>query len=92
MSDFTFFSEAFWVGLTAGGFAFLGLIVRYAYKSKCKEFEVCCIKIKRDIESERQEDIVAMEHGIAEPSTPTLAPVTAPTPLSRPGQLTSLKR
>jgi hypothetical protein len=80
MSDFTFFSEAFWVGLTAGGFAFLGLIVRYAYKSKCKEFEICCIKIKRDIEAEKEEDIVAMENGVAEPSTP-LAPVSAPTPL-----------
>jgi hypothetical protein len=88
MSDFTFFSEAFWVGLTAGGFAFLGLIVRYAYKSKCKEFEVCCIKIKRDIDAEKEEDIVAMESGIRdkdaslEPSTPTLAP-SAPTPLPK---------
>jgi hypothetical protein len=72
------FSESFWGLLTAGGFAFLGLIVRYAYKSKCKEFEVCCIKIKRDIEAEKQEDIVAMENGIPEPSTP-LAP---PPPIS----------
>lgn len=70
------FSEAFWVGLTAGGFAFLGLIVRYAYKSKCKEFEVCCIKIKRDIEAEKEEDIVAMESGVSlePPSTPLSAP------------------
>lgn len=83
MSDFTFFSEAFWVGLTAGGFAFLGLIVRYAYKSKCKEFEVCCIKIKRDIEAEKEEDIVAMEHGVAEPSTPTLAPPVSLPPLRK---------
>lgn len=80
--DFTYFSEAFWVGLTAGGFAFLGLIVRYAYKSKCKEFEVCCIKIKRDIDAEKEEDITAMETGTApvEPSTPLSAPAVPTLP------------
>jgi hypothetical protein len=74
------FSESFWGLLTAGGFAFLGLIVRYAYKSKCKEFQLCCIKIKRDIEAEKEEDIVAMENGVAEPSTPLA--VSPPPPIS----------
>lgn len=80
--DFTYFSEAFWVGLTAGGFAFLGLLVRYAYKSKCREFELCCIKVKRDIDAEKDEDLKAMETGTINselplPQTPTLS-VPAP--------------
>ena len=31
----------------------VGLIVRYSYKSKCKEVSCCCLKIVRDIETER---------------------------------------
>ena len=33
------------------------LSIKYCYKSKCKDVEICCIKIKRDIEVELQEDI-----------------------------------
>ena len=32
--------------------AFMGLITRYCYKSKCKEISVCCLHIKRDVEEE----------------------------------------
>jgi hypothetical protein len=35
----------------------IGLIVRYSYKSKCKEVECCCIKIVRDVEAEEREDM-----------------------------------
>ena len=28
----------------------IGLMIRYSYKSKCSEVELCCIKIKRNIE------------------------------------------
>jgi hypothetical protein len=51
---------SFWL---AGGtmlFAFFGLIIRYSYKSKCKNFSICCLKIERDIESEKEEDIEAL--------------------------------
>ncbi len=34
----------------------VGLIVRFAYKSKCKEVQCGCIKITRDIEIEERED------------------------------------
>ena len=33
------------------------LSIKYCYKSKCKEVHFCCIKIKRDIETEYKEDI-----------------------------------
>lgn len=68
MANFTYFSEAFYVGLVGGGFAFLGLLVRYAYKSKCSEISLCGIHIKREIEVEAQEDMRADE-----PSTPITA-------------------
>ena len=34
--------------LICGG---LTLLIRFAYKSKCKSVEFCCIKIDRDIEN-----------------------------------------
>ncbi len=36
---------------------FCTLSIKYCYKSKCKDVDICCIKIKRDIEVELQEDI-----------------------------------
>lgn len=46
----------------------LGLIIRYAYKSKCKEFQCGCIKIVRDIETEEREDMQEQRH----PSSPSM--------------------
>jgi hypothetical protein len=46
----------------------IGLIVRYSYKSKCKEVECCCIKIVRDVEAEERED---MEESKS-PSSPSI--------------------
>ena len=46
----------------------IGLIVRYSYKSKCKEVECCCIKIIRDIETEEREDIEESKR----PSSPSI--------------------
>lgn len=36
---------------------FLTLSIKYCYKSKCKQVDMCCIKITRDIETELKEDI-----------------------------------
>jgi hypothetical protein len=44
--------------LTCGGF---GLLIRYCYRTKCKEISCFCIKITRDIETERIEDITIGE-------------------------------
>lgn len=35
-------------------------VVKIAYKSKCKEVECCCIKIKRDIDNEEKIDEMEM--------------------------------
>jgi hypothetical protein len=40
--------------LICGG---LTLLIRFAYKSKCKSVEICCIRIDRDIENEVKEDM-----------------------------------
>ena len=40
--------------LMCGG---LTLLIRFAYKSKCKSVELCCLKIDRDIENEVKEDM-----------------------------------
>ena len=33
------------------------LLIKFAYKSKCKSVEFCCIKIDRDIDYEVKEDM-----------------------------------
>ena len=48
----------------------IGLMIRYSYKSKCSEVELCCIKIKRNIEVEEHEDMEEMKHPT--PSSPSL--------------------
>ena len=43
------FSEVFWTGLyTASGGLLLALI-NQCYKSKCREVNLCCIRIIRDV-------------------------------------------
>ena len=50
--------------LVCGG---LTLLIRFAYKSKCKSVELCCLRIDRDIETEIKEDMSLS------PSSPNLA-------------------
>ena len=45
----------------------LTLFIRFAYKSKCKTAELCCLKIDRDIETELKENMSLS------PSSPNLA-------------------
>ena len=47
----------FWLSLATIIFTSVGLFVRYSYKSKCSEVSCCCLKIVRDIDVERQEDL-----------------------------------
>ena len=35
----------------------ISLSIKYCYKSKCKQVEVCCLKITRDVETEKEEDL-----------------------------------
>jgi hypothetical protein len=43
--------------LICGGF---GLAIRYCYRSKCKEFECWGVKIKRDVDVEKEEDMMTV--------------------------------
>ena len=52
----------FWLTLATIFFGGIGLITKYAYKSKCKSVQMCCLKIERDIEVEEREDIEEMKH------------------------------
>ena len=49
-------SETFYVGLYSGLMAFVLAIGAQCYKSKCKEVNVCCIKIIRDVSGEEELD------------------------------------
>ena len=44
-------------------FGGVGLITWYAYKSKCKSVQMCCLKIERDIEVEEREDAISAVKG-----------------------------
>ena len=48
----------FWLSLSTIIFTSIGLFIRYSYKSKCKEVSCCCLKVVRDIDTERQEDMI----------------------------------
>jgi hypothetical protein len=50
-------SETFWALLltTLSGFVLMAL--KYCYKSKCSEINLCCLKITRNVEAEVKEDL-----------------------------------
>ena len=48
-------SEIFWTGFYTASMAFCLGVCSFLYKSKCKEVDVCCIKIIRDVELEEKE-------------------------------------
>jgi len=49
------FSEIFYTGLYTASMAFCLGVFSYLYKSKCKQVDICCIKIIRDVEVEEKE-------------------------------------
>lgn len=51
-------------------FAFFGVIIRFAYRSKCRHAKICCIEIDRDVENEMVEDVVSMEQRVDLPGEP----------------------
>jgi hypothetical protein len=57
-------SEATVYSLSIAGLGFLGLVVRYCFKSKCSEVSCCfgLIRIDRDIEHEVAEQQQEMEN------------------------------
>ena len=59
-------NSVFWLSLAGILSAMIGLCLKSCYKSKCSEFSFCGIKIKRDIETEKEEDIESMRRGKSE--------------------------
>ena len=51
----------FWLSLTTLVCGGLGLMVKFFYKSKCKNVKFCCLKITRDVEIEEREDMQNMQ-------------------------------
>ena len=49
-------SETFYVGLYSALMGFVLAVINLLYKSKCKEVDICCIKVIRDVEGEEQLD------------------------------------
>ena len=50
-------SEVFLTGLYSSLIGFVFALGSQCYKSKCKEFNFCCIKIVRDVEGEEALDV-----------------------------------
>ena len=50
------FSEVFFTGLYSSLIGFVLAISVQCYKSKCKEVDICCIKIIRDVQGEEELD------------------------------------
>ena len=51
------FSEVFFTGLYSSLIGFLLAMGAQCYKSKCREVDICCIKIVRDTTAEEELDI-----------------------------------
>jgi aldehyde:ferredoxin oxidoreductase len=49
-------SEVFWVAFITTISGMIIKLASIAYKSKCKECSICCIKVVRDIENEVKEN------------------------------------
>ena len=49
-------SETFYVGLYSALIGFVLAVINQLYKSKCKEIDICCIKVIRDVEGEEELD------------------------------------
>ena len=52
-------------GLATLGVGFLGIVVRYGFKSKCSDVSLCCglLAIKRDIDGEVRAEHQELELG-----------------------------
>jgi hypothetical protein len=58
-------SEVFYSFLISSCIGLLLVLIKTCYKSKCREVNVCCIKIIRDVEGEEK-----IDEQVREPSSP----------------------
>ena len=66
------FSQIFFVGLYTSLMAFVLAIGNILFKSKCKEFECCCVRIVRDVDvEERETEFITTHQPMTQPSNQT---------------------
>ena len=51
-------SEQFLIFIISSGVGAFLIIARLLYKSKCQNFELCCLKIQRDAQEENNADLI----------------------------------
>jgi len=54
-------SEVFWGFFVSSMIGFIIALLKLCYKSKCKEINICCLKITRDIEMEEKIDEIELK-------------------------------
>jgi hypothetical protein len=66
----TTLTEVFWVTFIATVSGMLIKLASMCYKSKCKEVDVCCLKIVRDTNIEEKEEEYRIDHPQPASSSP----------------------
>ena len=59
-------TETFWMFLITSSIGFIIAISKMCYKSKCKEVDICCVKIVRDTNLEEKELEFETIHNVKE--------------------------
>lgn len=66
-------SEVFWVAFITTISGMIIKLASMAYKSKCRECDICCIKVKRDVDLEEKELEFRINHNkIDEEKSPSV--------------------
>ena len=60
------FGSTFWISMVGLIIGFLGVVIKFCLKSKCKTCSLCfgLIKIERDIDAENKEELMELDHNI----------------------------
>ena len=62
-------TETFWMFVLTSSIGFIIAISKMCYKSKCKEVDICCIKVIRDTNLEEKELEFETIHNVKEEDT-----------------------
>jgi len=65
-------SETIIIFLIASSSALCGIVLKYSFESKCRNVDICCIHITRDIDNEVKEEHDRLEHGVGDNPLPTM--------------------
>lgn len=71
--------QVFWTFFITTMCGFLLALGRQMYKSKCREIDICCIHIKRDVETEEKIDEIQLQRPPSAQSTNSDLDMITPT-------------